>query len=372
MRSVTDLNGVVSTVAASDPVIGAKVTTQAVGGKAIPQSFGSGKIVDLDTDQRRVTQLIGVRISIVLSETAWLTGTLRVCNLRDFYTDSVAGGDPSGVFQSVLQDLKWNGDLSSSKYLMTLKAIADQNGGQVSIKLILDNYQVVSDDPDVRLHGRVLGVIGPYTFGEPSQFVTERRMIKTYCSPPSLLGDLTDMFWHAPCKVDSQRQKLILDLGNSVQWQAPGGASQSDWMWGAILPTDEDYMAGRREPVILGIPPGSTPPPTLTNGNPVDTSLAGYETSGRIVEIALSASELSLLSNRRLGLLPPVFVPGPTDNDPPVVTKQVPKSPWPVLAEQHDGKFADVDSWVLRLNPGSPVRSRSTLGNSANHSRASG
>lgn len=360
VRSVTDLNGTLSTIASDDPVIGAKVTTQSMGTHSIQRSHGSGKIVDLDTDQRRVTQLIGVKISIVLSETAWLTGTLKTCNLRDFWPLNAVpvptnpAAPQSGVFQSVLHDLKWNGDLSSSKYLMSLKTVSDQNDNRASIKIILDNFVVGSDDPDVNLHGRVVGVIGPYTSGEPCQFVAERRLVKTF-SNPSASQQPGSAFWHAPCRVDVARKKLILDLGNSVQWKQAGGESQTDCMWAAIMPSDADYMAGQVQPVILGLPAGSIPPAGsagLTNGNPVAASKSAYETFGRISEIDLTPDELERLRDHRLCLLPPVYDPGPTPNSPPVLTKKVPKNPWPVLAEHHDGKYADVDNWVLRLNPG--------------------
>ena len=152
---------------------------------------------------------------------------------------------------------------AGAKFDSVIAARSEQNppptGPQLSIKLIFDNFVVGSDDPDVNLHGRVLGVIGPYSLGEPSQFVAERRLVKTFSSPPAAQQNGT-MFWHAPCRVDTNRKKLIVDLGNSVQWNGQGGESQSDLMWAAIMPSDADYMAGRLNPTIIGIPAGTTPP----------------------------------------------------------------------------------------------------------------
>lgn len=59
VKSVADANGQVVTDPTTDSVIGKVVTTNPVGPGAIPGSKGAGKIVDLDVDQRRVTQIAG-------------------------------------------------------------------------------------------------------------------------------------------------------------------------------------------------------------------------------------------------------------------------------------------------------------------------
>ena len=354
VRGVTDKNGVNSIDPAVDPVIGKKVTANPMGSGTIPGMLGAGKLVDLDVDQRRVTGMFGVPISVVLADDTWVSGTLQTCNMRDFWGANAAGGPPqaapmSGVFQSVLRNLTWQGNIASSPYLTLLKSIAEQNGNQISIKMILDNFTINPSDPPNNLVGRVVGVIGPYYVGEPRQFVAGRRMSKTFCSPPTMPAYLpapsttpvsidATMFWQTPCRVDSQRKKLIVDLGNAVQFQTTGGKSIVDQMWAAIMPSEADYQAGRLQPTLLA--------------QYLDSSQVAYETTGRIGEVDLSDDQLALLQDHRLCLLTPDAPTDPAANGVPPLIPVPPKNPWPVLAEERDGRFVDIDNWIMRLNPG--------------------
>ncbi len=370
VRGATNKDGVNSIDPAVDPVIGKKVTSNPMGPGTIPGMLGSGKLVDLDVDQRRVTGMFGVPISVVLADDTWVSGTLQTCNMRDFWGANAAastGAAPmSGVFQSVLRDLQWQGNITSSPYLTLLQSIAAQNGNQVSIKLILDNFTINPSDPPNNLVGRVVGVIGPYYVGEPRQIVAERRMSKTFCNPPTMpcyqpsaltgpphpapptvttndpppapLPVDATMFWQTPCRVDSQRKKLIVDLGNSVQFQTTGGESVVNQMWPAIMPSETDYQVGQLQPTLLG--------------TYLDSSKTAYETTGRIAEIALSDDQLTLLQEHRLCLLTPDAPTDPAANGIPPQIPVPPKNPWPVLAEDRDGRFVDIDDWIMRLNPG--------------------
>ena len=372
VRGATNQDGVNSIDPTVDPVIGKKVTSSPMGPGTIPGMLGGGKLVDLDVDQRRVTGIFGVPISVVLSDDTWVSGTLQTCNMRDFWGANAAastGAAPmSGVFQSVLGDLKWQGDLSVSPYLTLLKSIAEQNGNQVSIKMILDNFVINPSDPPNNLVGRVVGVIGPYYIGEPRQFVAERRLTKTFCSPPTMPSYLpatlpaapsgpkppvpptvptpapasipvdAAMFWQAPCRVDSQRKKLIVDLGNSVQFQTTGGESVVGQMWPAIMAAESDHQAGNTPATLIGAY--------------LDCSQAAYETTGRISELTLTEDQIDLLVDHRLCLITPDTPLDPAANRVPPQVPVPPQNPWPVLAEERDGRFVDIDNWIMRLNPG--------------------
>ena len=370
VRGATNKDGVNSIDPAVDPVIGKQVTSSPMGPNTIPGMLGGGKLVDLDVDQRRVTGLFGVPISVVLSDNTWVSGTLQSCNMRDFWGANAAtstGAAPmSGVFQSVLRDLQWQGDMSGSPYLTLLKSIADQNGNQISIKMILDNFIINPSDPPNNLVGRVVGVIGPYYVGEPRQFVAERRLTKTFCNPPTLPSYLPPsppepdqpvtptvpdpekkpkpikvnpaMFWQAPCRVDSQRKKLIVDMGNSVQFQTTGGESVVNQMWAAIIRAEADHQKGDLQPKLLS--------------TYLDCSKLAYETTGRISEVSLSDDDLELLKDHRLSLLTPDAPTGPDSDRIPPEIPVPPQNPWPVLAEERDGRFVDIDDWIMRLNPG--------------------
>jgi hypothetical protein len=146
------------------------------------------------------------------------------------------------------------------------------------------------------------------------------------------------MFWQAPCRVDSQRKKLIVDLGNSVQFQTTGGESVVGQLWPAILGSEADHQAGNSPSTLIG--------------QYLDCSKLAYETTGSIGEVALTDDQLALLVDHRLCLLTP---DAPTDPDAPGIPPQIPvppKNPWPVLAEERDGRFVDIDDWIMRLNPG--------------------
>lgn len=232
--------------------------------------------------------------------------------------------------------------------------------------MILDNFVINPSDPPNNLVGRVVGVIGPYCLGEPRQFVAERRLTKTFCKPPTMPSYLpatppgpnppvpptvavpdhepksikvtSAMFWQAPCRVDSKRKRLIVDLGNSVQFQTTGGESVVGQMWPAILASESDHQAGNMPSTLIGAY--------------LDCSQDAYETTGRISELTLTDDQIALLENHRLCLITPDAPLDPAAKGVPPQVPVPPKNPWPVLAEEREGRFVDIDNWIMRLNPG--------------------
>lgn len=176
----------------SDPVIGAAVESPS---PKTPMSDGAGgfydiaKMVDLDPDQQGRSALYGVRISVTLPNGAGVQGLMTVPELRQLNPRiPVQGGSWTAVgnWMGTLQELKWNGDISSSSFLTSLKAAAT-NG--LAVKLTVDlhqnNPQNIFTSGDLFCYGRVLGSIGPALEGELAQ-VVPGRCIQTF-TPPSTL-----------------------------------------------------------------------------------------------------------------------------------------------------------------------------------------
>lgn len=176
-------------VGASDAVIGAAVQTPS---PTTPMSDGQGgfydiaKMVDLDPDQQGRSALYGVRISVTLPNGAGLQGLMTVPELRQLNGRiPVRGGSWTAVgnWMGTLQDVQWNGDISSSQLLTDLKAAS---AGGLAVKLTVDLHQNnpknVFTSGDLFCYGRVLGSIGPALAGELAQ-VVPGRCLQTAAPP---------------------------------------------------------------------------------------------------------------------------------------------------------------------------------------------
>ena len=129
-------DGTVLPAGASDPITQATVTT--------PQNPPTkvAKIVDLDPDQQSITQLFGVVVTLALpGGQGAVTGQMAVAELRDLWFQRVAfspgtDGGASGIWQSILTDLKWSG-LDRSAFL---KELHNTSPERLSIKFNCDAY----------------------------------------------------------------------------------------------------------------------------------------------------------------------------------------------------------------------------------------
>jgi hypothetical protein len=116
----------------------------------------------------------------------------------------------------------------------------------------------------------------------------------------------------APCRVDSARGRLLLDLGNSIPAASVGGPPLDlGQLQVAVLP------ASGSKPVILG---------------PVDYSLSNYQNNAGIQEIPLTQDQISQLSNTPLAV--------------------VQKGTTVLLAENPSGAYINATQYVFRMNPG--------------------
>lgn len=299
--------------AAGDRLIGAAISSRPHGGNTLPREFGDAKIVDLDPFQRRLSTIFGLEITIEINtpdDQLIVNGKMEPTCFRDYWNRRALGGmlmPASTTFQSILTDVSWNGSLDLSPVLEQLANASEQT---LSIKFNVDRF-ALSNDPEQNLSGRLIGTIGPYVEGEPHQFVAQRRLVWTAAAK-------TSQFWAAPWQVDRRRQKLVFDLGNSVQVASTGGPAVNQQVHAAILPTEGSSKLAKS--VVL------TPP--------LNTSNQQLELTAGIVEADLDDRQSLLLDEQRIGLL------------------LSPNDVQPVLAEHPSGKYIDVEEWVYRLDPG--------------------
>ena len=290
-------DGSVLTAGASDPITQATVTT--------PQNPPTkvAKIVDLDPDQQSITQLFGVVITLALpGGQGAVTGQMAVAELRDLWFQRVAfspgaDGGASGIWQSVLTDLKWSG-LDRSAFL---KQLHDTSPERLSIKFNCDAYNDNSQSSTFN-QGRLAGTIGPYLAGEPAQIVMGRRLLPAQGSP----------YWPAPFQVSRGKNQLVIDFGNSIPLESAGGVVAGPSSLTAMI-------LGQTGPIVL---------PTT-----IDVSTQAYATSAGICELPLTPEQALALESNPLA----IGAPGYT---------------FPLFQEAKHGRYVNVEPFSLRLNPG--------------------
>ena len=188
---------------AGDGIIGAKVS-----------SVGPAVLVDLDTQQQAVSQIIGMVVQISQGG-ASITGRMTTVNFFDMFirTNNPSGTPPvqgdarfSAWYQSVLTDVEWKGSWSSP----FVDALRKASKGTLSIHFVVDGYHDGRWTQGNFNVGRVAGTIGPYSSDEPTNFINGRLLRPTNAANP------WGSFNFAPAKVDSDRKKIVFDFGNAV------------------------------------------------------------------------------------------------------------------------------------------------------------
>lgn len=163
----------------------------------------SAKLVDLDPDQQAVSMIFGLAVRVLNGRgRALLEGAFEPNAFFDLWDKRLSQiGDTarSAYFQSVLREVEW-GDIAGSPCLGQMKQASA--AGMLSIKLIADGYHMSQAE---RGYGRIAGTIGPHFEGEPRTFVMGRH-----------LAPVSDSFAHVVCRVDPERRKVLVDVGNSL------------------------------------------------------------------------------------------------------------------------------------------------------------
>ena len=313
VRSCLDNTGAMKTTAS-----GASGDALVTGKVESPATVAIAKLVDLDPELQSASAIYGMNIKVTLSNGAGgFTATLKTVPMRDLWFGRAGSGMPGagGVYQSVLTNVKWD-TTTRSPVFDQLKAASPN---KLSIKFVAYAYDANSG-PDVNpppappatfCFGKVVGTIGPVLAGEPDHFVAARMMNDgTNGLANGQRNAWSGAFGPAPFKVDTARNKVIIDLGNAIPETSPGGARKDI---GDLTPLI-DSGAGLLLPKI-------------------DYSTARYELTAGIEERALSSTQKTALATKRLTMVA---------NKPVVST---------VLTERPSGRYLDVSQIAMRLNP---------------------
>lgn len=296
----------------SGPVQGTVATSQ------------NGVLVDLDTQQQLVSQIIGMQLTITVGAGS-VSGTFFATNFADINFGRASGtninangdGTAGAAYQSVLQNLTWNA--AGSPFLVALqKASPDM----LSIRMNVDAHHGNFGDP-LFPTGRVAGTIGPYLAGEPFTFTNARFLRPTgWFVPGAQAPPQPSSYaagWNAvPAKLDTQRKKLVVDLGNATPW-----------VWNI---DDEGPVSAVQSVEIATVSFNGTTPANVIATLPtsVDTSDAAYQANAFVQELDVPDDLLSAVASTALGVVSNGTIQA---------------------SENPTGAYINGESWVFRLNP---------------------
>ncbi len=276
----------------------------------------NAKLVDLDTEQQMVSQIWGLRINVAVSATEYFVGNFRVTSFDDIWARVPDGQQDwmfSAYFQSVLDDVTWGDDISSP----FLRELQKASPGQLSIKFVVDAYQDLYYMKDFN-RGRIVGTIGPAGADEPPNFIMGRQLRPFGQSPLN----------YGYAKVDKSRQRLYIDLGNSVPTQSDHSTTPP-----SQSPTGPPVDVGT---LAVAIVPAEGSPVTLGD---YDYSLKAYLATAGVQEYALTEEQLSALADTPLGV---IQTAGPSGAQPLGV----------LLQESPTGAYINSTQPFFRMNPG--------------------
>lgn len=286
------------------------------------------KLVDLDPEQQVVSEIWGMQVRICSADgTTLLRARYETAAFADIWTRAPAGGgdmSAAAMYQSVLTELDW-GDISNSPFLKALKQAS--GGGLLSIKFNVDGYNQDSNSPDFT-HGRIAGTIGPCAAGEPHHFVVGRHFMAASTRGPGFFTPAGRVNF-CTAFVDAHAGKIVLDLGNALPTDRPGGrmSDLGTLALGYLGPSTTSN--GGNAPVVLDV--------ISTNDY---TGGGWYETTTGIVTLpasrALTSDELAAI-----GQNPLVLTATGADGNTKVA-----------IAEAPNGTYVRADRFVFRLNPG--------------------
>lgn len=263
------------------------------------------KMIDLDPDQQSISQIYGLNICVQFYDGSGFQGSLEATSLHDLWYGRVPGEladrKASGCFQTLmpLEQITWLLPAGNS----LAGSLKKQSVTGISLKFVLDAYQGDSNKPDFN-YGRVIGIIGPGLPGEPIRFPGERRL--NACG-----AGFGPAYW----KLDCHRQKIIIDLSNSIPLQSAAGEAMNLGHLQTVM------FGGDGTELLLD--------PTL------DYSRNTLIKRGGIIEIGVTAEQCNRLETHALGIRA--------------------LSPWGhsqlMLREHHSLKWINCDPSWLRLAP---------------------
>lgn len=229
--SVCYLDGSCCTDPALDPVIGATIKSA--------HDRVAGKLVDLDPEQQMVSEIWGLQVRLDDQNGGnRLKGEFVVAPFADIWRRFPTGYPDScfsAIYQSVVANIQWS-SAPCSRFLREL-IVDGQLPTRLSIKFTVDGYHDGHHTSPDFTYGRLVGALGLYQPNEPTQFVAGRLLRNLPQQPLN----------YAPCRVDADRQCLLVDFGNSLPTTAPGGPLQDlGPLYMALCLPDQQYsLIGR-------------------------------------------------------------------------------------------------------------------------------
>jgi hypothetical protein len=286
------------------------------------------KLVDLDPEQQLTSEIWGLHVRICLGDgTNLLRARYETAAFSDIWDRAASGGGDTGagaMYQSVLTDIEW-GDIAQSPFLLRLR---DSAADALSIKFNVDGYNMDATSPKFT-HGRIVGTVGPHSAGQPKHFVIGRHFLAAPGPGASFFAPVGRVNF-CVATVDAQAGKILLDLGNALPTNTPGGAPSD---LGTVAAA---YLA----PATTAT--GGPPPFMLDTFNYLAPNW--YRTTAGIVALPadrpLTPNELQAIAQSPLALT----TTGADGN-----TKIA-------IAEASNGTFVRADRFVFRLNPGDTAK----------------
>ena len=309
-----DDKGTLLKTSADDPVVGASVATDATDGVA--------KLADLDPGFQTYSQIWGAKLKIEIIGTENFVADMLTATLRDIWRarspkETLPNVAPpnanyhpegfSGCYQSELVRIKWDPTAKgTSKLLSKFRPMK-----KLSIKFVLYSYHGMKTSPKWR-NGKIVGSIGPVGAKDTFGTLGLRRLEPNPASPGRIYSTPVGP---APFRLDEKRKVLILDLGNAIPEDAPGGARLAmGTMQAKVTPT------GASTATVLG---------------PIDYSQSHYETTAGVEEIPLTAAQITAVKAAPVSI---TVKPSATE----IV----------ILSERTDGSNLEAEQVAIRLNSG--------------------
>jgi hypothetical protein len=293
-----------------------------------------GKLVDLDPQQQMVSQIWGMQVRLVGPKgEALLEGEYKPAAFTDLWRRQQKGvkmdQQLSAIYQSVLENVVWGGQIDSPLLAALQAAMQDQ---QLSIKLNLYGYGRDSTIPRYTM-GHLVGTIGPYETGEPKHFVLGRQMIAyakeqgqshpgAFFTPDSNVNNLQ-------AKVAADGLSVTADFGNSFPIIDASGAPTNigQVLFGVLRTNPQGHVAtvDASEFVLIGEVPY------------LDEAWYAQTAGVQTFNLTKNAAARELLPGNPLVLVTPLLG-APTYNV--------------LIQESVDGLYVRSDAFVYRLNPG--------------------
>jgi hypothetical protein len=331
VQSVATDSGTIITDPAADSLIGKLVVST--------NSPATGKLVDLDPDQQQVSQIWGMQLGIGDPASDWLVADYEAAYFQQIFTSRAPGGFAMGfsaAYQSKLINIQWPA-YPNSQVLQALKAASPEC---LSIRFNVDRLDATPTlaggvpNPNFTL-GRISGTIGPATVAEPSRITVGRMLRPGSAAPPTALKAgvakeflpaaaapapaINTNFNLAPALVNTTRNVVAIDLGNSLPFNADGTPANAGQLQLAIQTSAGNVVLGsiantadkyRQQAFLFEFPVGantaaaaSNPLVVLSNGNVVMTE----NPSGAWIDAGQHVYRMDASTNAEVTLYSTVF-----------------------------------------------------------------